>query len=46
MRERACRDQEVSHRFQVKWLKVVHMPFMIFDQEGFYTLTGNSFNRP
>ena len=35
MRERACRDQEVSHRFQVKWLKVIHMPFMIFDQEGF-----------
>lgn len=34
MRERACRDQEYSHRFQVKWLKVVHMPFMIFDQEG------------
>ena len=45
MRERACRDQEVSHRFQVKWLKVIHMPFMIFDQEGFYYYVYDLFNR-
>lgn len=34
MKERCSRDREMSHPFAVEWLKVVHMPFMIFDRLG------------
>lgn len=34
MKERCSRDQEMSHSFAVDWLKVVHMPFMVFDRIG------------
>lgn len=34
MKEFAEKDRDYSKPFQVEWLKVVHMPFMLFDKEG------------
>lgn len=36
MKERCLRDQEFSRPFSVEWLKVVHMPFMIYDRPGMF----------
>lgn len=34
MKESVDTNDEYSKPFQVEWLKVVHMPFMVFDSEG------------
>ena len=34
MKEAAEREREYTRPFTVVWLKVVHMPFMVFDREG------------
>lgn len=38
MKERCLRDQDFSRPFSVEWLKVVHMPFMIYDRPGMLSI--------
>ena len=34
MKELAEKDRDNTKPFTVEWLKVVHMPFMVFDRVG------------
>lgn len=34
MKDRAQEDGDFSKPFSVEWLKVVHMPFRVFDNDG------------
>lgn len=45
MQERACRDKEMTFPFKVKWLKLVHMPFTLFDIEGILSVQ-STLDRP